>query len=1070
MNTSDNHTSGRTPSQDEDRTRVQPARDFARALPTRASQTTGTNHPMPLADDDRTRVQPPRVLASVPPTSASDTTGHTPLSDDDSTRVQCTPDFISASPMPTSDTTGTTGRTSLPDDDRTRVQPARDFASAPPIAPASDDDATRLAPIDRHRAESASHAAADDPTRIRRPAHGDDSSGASSWRRVSQLQGDAQVGVGMLLKARFLLVREIGRGGMGVVYLARDERKVEARDRHPYIAVKVLNDDFRRHPDSLVALQRESRRAQSLAHDHIVRVYDFDKDGAIVFMTMEYIDGDDLRGLIRSRMGEGMPLTEAWPLIDGMGRALQRAHAAGIVHSDFKPGNVMVGPGQLAKVFDFGIARAAKLAGADSADDHTVFDAATLGALTPAYASLEMLRGEEPAFADDVYAFGCVIYELLSGRHPFAKQSAVQAQAQHLRVAPLPTLSRLQNRGLRSSLAFEAAARPTMTALLEQLRPRSRRERWLPYVLAGGLLLAAGAGGAAWLQMHAQQQRVAGVLERFSPQAPNRFAHEDQARAALWSLGEDDRRRMILDRSSTIEAFLLARLDRYWQPERGREDYAAAQRILALREQWKLFSPRLDARRNAMQQERDRLLNSLDTALNSAIAAGALFEDQSGNVVALLGRVRRLAPDSGLLRHAELELSYRRGCADALGAGRTDDARRWLDTGRRAFPQSRSLQDCARELDVATTTASAAPSAPPPSPVVDDAQAQLAAQIATRIESVRAAAAANDVSKVKQQLARIAAASPGHPFLHDEGARRLTDAYLGLARAFCRQGRWKDATVLIGRGLEAQDTPRLRHALGRYQLAMELEQIGTALPAPAVLQRLRERKMALQAQDADGFRAFQSDVAKAGRQQPSSAAALLPKLESVAATPAPPRKPDDPCRISAPSGGAATCSDALGEHGRGPELAVLPKPGRALAMMRREISVADFALFCADTQRCRVSRWTRKSAPVDNVSVALIRDYAAWLSSVSGHTYRLPRDAEWLRAARAGEDGCAATVSNSWGLLEMAGGIAEWVQDGNGAAVRGSQRGAAACVDPGAVRSNGEASRGIGARLVRDVE
>ncbi|RBE79188.1 serine/threonine protein kinase, partial [Xanthomonas oryzae pv. oryzae] len=162
-----------------------------------------------------------------------------------------------------------------------------------------------------------------------------------SWRRVAQLQGDAQVGVGMLLKARFLLVREIGRGGMGVVYLARDERKVEARDRHPYIAVKVLNDDFRRHPDSLIALQRESRRAQSLAHDHIVRVYDFDKDGAIVFMTMEYIEGDDLRGLIRSRLGEGMPLAEAWPLIEGMGRALQRAHAAGIVHSDFKPGNVM---------------------------------------------------------------------------------------------------------------------------------------------------------------------------------------------------------------------------------------------------------------------------------------------------------------------------------------------------------------------------------------------------------------------------------------------------------------------------------------------------------------------------------------------------------------------------------------------------------------------------------------------------------------------------------------------------------------------------------------------------------
>lgn len=961
----------------------------------------------------------------------------------------------------------TTDRTSPQDEDRTRVRPARDLAQAPSRS-LSDDDVTRIAPLTPQCAVQASTDAA---TRVNPSLHIDDSADALRWRRLAQLQSDAQVGVGTVLKARFLLVREIGRGGMGVVYLARDERRVEARDRNPYIAVKVLSYDFRRHPDSLIALQRESRRAQSLAHEHIVRVYDFDKDGAIVFMTMEYIEGDDLRGVIRSRLGAGMPLALAWPLIEGMGGALQRAHAAGIVHSDFKPGNVMVGAGNLAKVFDFGIARAAKLAGAESGDDHTVFDAATLGALTPAYASLEMLRGDEPAFADDVYAFGCVVYELLSGRHPFGKQSAAQAQAQQLRVAPLPLLNRRQNRALRRSLAFEASARPAMTVLLEQLRPRRRSERVLPYLLAAGLLLAGCVGAAMWMQVHAQQEKVAGVLERFSPHAPNRFVHEAHARAALWALGEDDRRRLILDRSSTIEAFLLRRLDHYWQPARGREDYVGAQRILILRDQWKLFSPRLDARRSAIEQERDRLLNGLDTALTGAMTAGALFEDQPGNVVALLDRVRRLAPDSGLLRHAELELRYRHGCVDALSAGSIDNAHRWLATGRRVFPHSLLLQECARALD-ATTVAAAAPSAPP-APLEDDVQAQLAAQIQTRIESVRTAAAANDVDKVKNQLAQIAASSPDHPFLRSEGAQRLTDAYLGLARGLCREGRWKEAAVVIGQGLNAQDAPRLRQALGRYQFAMELEQLGTALPAPSVLQRLRKRKMALQAQDAEGFRAFQSDVAKAGRQRSSSTAALLPKLEPVAAapaTPTTPTTPDDPCRLTAPPGGAAICSDKLGKHGRGPELVVLPKPGRALAMMRREISVADFALFCADTKRCSVSRWTRRSVAVDDVRLALIRDYAAWLSSVSGQTYRLPRDTEWLRAARAGEDSCSATRSNRWGLLEMLGGVAEWVQDGPRLAIRGGVRSAGACTLAGAVSASDTASQGIGARLVREVQ
>src|SRR5690606_32657935 len=132
-----------------------------------------------------------------------------------------------------------------------------------------------------------------------------------------------------------------------------------------------------------------------LAHDNIVRVYDFDKAGTIVFMTMEYIDGQDLRTLIREQAWNGMPLARARPLIEGMARALGRAHAAGIVHSDFKPGNVMVTADRVAKVFDFGIARAGKHA-ASADGEQTIFDATTLGALTPAYASLEMIQGGEP--------------------------------------------------------------------------------------------------------------------------------------------------------------------------------------------------------------------------------------------------------------------------------------------------------------------------------------------------------------------------------------------------------------------------------------------------------------------------------------------------------------------------------------------------------------------------------------------------------------------------------------------------------------------------------------------------
>jgi len=283
--------------------------------------------------------------------------------------------------------------------------------------------------------------------------HSNSTFNADTWQRVADAEGGDYATVGMLLKGRFHLEREIGRGGMGVVFLARDERKVEARDRDPYVAVKVLNDEFRRHPDSLISLQRESRRSQSLAHDNIVRVYDFDKDRTIVFMTMEYIDGSDLKTLIRERAYNGLPLAEVRPLIEGMAWALKRAHSAGVVHSDFKPGNVMVTRDGVPKVFDFGIARAGKHMG-DAVGEQTVFDAGTLGALTPAYASLEMIRGAEPTPTDDIYALGCVVFELLTGKHPFDKVSAEVALKEGRKPPPVPGLSRRQYKTLCDAIAF----------------------------------------------------------------------------------------------------------------------------------------------------------------------------------------------------------------------------------------------------------------------------------------------------------------------------------------------------------------------------------------------------------------------------------------------------------------------------------------------------------------------------------------------------------------------------------------------------------------------------------------
>ncbi len=293
---------------------------------------------------------------------------------------------------------------------------------------------------------------------------------------------DQPIGPGSTIKARFVLEELIGHGGMGAVYRARDLRKEEARDRDPYVALKLLNDDFRGHPDALMALQREARKSQTLAHPNIVTVYDFDRDGSNVFLSMELLRGRPLDAVIRERGGTGLPLKEALPLIQGVARGLAYAHERGFAHADFKPGNIFVNEDGTAKVLDFGIARAAKVARDADGDDETLFDPATLGAITLAYASPEMLRGEAAEPADDVYALGCVAYELLTGNHPFRDETgrklpADQAAQQGMQPAPIPRVPKRVDRTLRRALAFRredrfADAGAFLNAIKEPVRLR----------------------------------------------------------------------------------------------------------------------------------------------------------------------------------------------------------------------------------------------------------------------------------------------------------------------------------------------------------------------------------------------------------------------------------------------------------------------------------------------------------------------------------------------------------------------------------------------------------------------
>ena len=275
-------------------------------------------------------------------------------------------------------------------------------------------------------------------------------------------------GIGDTLNGRFVLEECLGVGGMGTVYKALDLRKLEAADRKPYIAIKVLNVQFRGLPTSLIALQREARKAQTLAHRNIVAVYDFDRDGPVVYITMEYLSGSPLSKMLRAPGFAGLPYEKALPIVAGMGQALAYAHERGFVHCDFKPANVFLSDSGEVKVIDFGIARVLRRPEDDS--EVTLFDPATLGGITPAYASPEMFEHREPDPRDDVYALGCVTYELLTGRHPFNRVSALQARSEKRQPERPPNLNNRQWRTLRASLSFDRATRtPSVERFLDEM-------------------------------------------------------------------------------------------------------------------------------------------------------------------------------------------------------------------------------------------------------------------------------------------------------------------------------------------------------------------------------------------------------------------------------------------------------------------------------------------------------------------------------------------------------------------------------------------------------------------------
>ena len=230
---------------------------------------------------------------------------------------------------------------------------------------------------------------------------------------------------GAILGGRYHLGAKIGTGGMADVYAAVDE--LLGRE----VAVKMMRPDLARDENFLERFRREAQNAAKLNHPAIVAVYDTGQtppeDGSVPYIVMERVQGETLRDIVQE-YGK-MRLTDAAAIMSQVLEALHFSHEAGIIHRDIKPANIMITNTGAVKVMDFGIARA--LSDSSSAMTQT---AAVIG--TAQYLSPEQARGKSADSRSDIYAAGCVFYELATGQPPFSGESPFSVAFQHVQDAP----------------------------------------------------------------------------------------------------------------------------------------------------------------------------------------------------------------------------------------------------------------------------------------------------------------------------------------------------------------------------------------------------------------------------------------------------------------------------------------------------------------------------------------------------------------------------------------------------------------------------------------------------------
>jgi serine/threonine protein kinase len=266
--------------------------------------------------------------------------------------------------------------------------------------------------------------------------------------------------LGSIIKGRYRLDKHLGYGGIGQVFSATDLEVARSGLKNSHVTLKMIAVDLKHEPQARAAIQSVIANTKTLRHANIVSVYGVEHDNDRLFVIMEPLSGTWLGDQIRQVRKVGIVQSVAWPIIEGIANGLAHAHNNNIVHSDLSPYSIFVTEDGTPKIMGFGMIHA--LPTSNEAMD--LLDTMTLRAYSEAYTADTWATHATPHPSDDLYPLGTIAYEMLTGTHPFNRNSLTSARQKNLKYEPVVGLNRRASKLIAHCLSFERAERPKNAA------------------------------------------------------------------------------------------------------------------------------------------------------------------------------------------------------------------------------------------------------------------------------------------------------------------------------------------------------------------------------------------------------------------------------------------------------------------------------------------------------------------------------------------------------------------------------------------------------------------------------